>query len=106
MTLRTAYRHLPDIDAQVYVALYTAFLIYTDDVFHTNIDAVLYFNDRFVHGEPQADAAMDSFAELLHQIPKRNGRVVANMMITSTLNLVTALILEHETQGMPVSSIN
>ncbi|KII83917.1 hypothetical protein PLICRDRAFT_179951 [Plicaturopsis crispa FD-325 SS-3] len=100
----TAYAHLPDKEGQILMCLYTTFLIYLDDVFNEDIDTVREFNERFIHREPQGDEVLDNFADLLLQIPKYFGRVVANIMITSTLNLVTALLLEYETQGMALGS--
>lgn len=98
----TAYAHLPNESTRIFIALYTAFLIYLDDVFQKDVDRVSVFNDRFIQGQPQEDPVLDSFAALLHEIPNHYGRVVSNIMLTSTLNLVNALLLEHETQTMPV----
>ncbi|EIN06376.1 terpenoid synthase [Punctularia strigosozonata HHB-11173 SS5] len=98
----TAYAHYPRKDTQVMTCIYTAFLIYLDDKFQGDIDDVRYFNERFVLGEKQREPTLECFAQLLREMPLHYGRVVSNIMVTSTLNLVTALLLEHETQGMPL----
>ncbi|TFK38295.1 isoprenoid synthase domain-containing protein [Crucibulum laeve] len=99
----TAYSHLHKQDARIFIALYTAFLIYLDDIFQKDVGLVSEFNERFIHKRAQLDPVLDSFADLLYELPQHFGRVVSNIMVTSTLNLVTALLLEHETQDMTLS---
>jgi hypothetical protein len=99
----TAYAHLTNKSTQIFISLYTAFLIYIDDIFQYDIDAVREFNERFVLRKSQGDQVLDCFANLLLELPKHFSRVAANIMITSTLNLVTALLLEYETRGMAVN---
>ncbi|EDR03562.1 uncharacterized protein LACBIDRAFT_331339 [Laccaria bicolor S238N-H82] len=99
----TAYAHLDNKSTQIFIALYTAFLIYLDDVFQHDIELVYCFNERFILCQPQDDPVLDGFASLLREFPQHFGRVVSNIMTTSTLNLVTALLLEHETQNMKSS---
>ncbi|KAF8874411.1 isoprenoid synthase domain-containing protein [Infundibulicybe gibba] len=96
----TAYAHLTDKSAQIFISLYTSFLIYLDDVFQHDITAVKEFNERFIWNLPQRDPVLNDFANLLFGLPLYFERIVSNMIITSTLNLVTALSLEYETQGM------
>lgn len=98
----TSYAHLPDLTSRIIIALYTAFLIYLDDVFQHNIEGVREFNHYFIHGTHPSDPVLDSFAALLRELSQHWSRTVANLMVTSTLNLVTALLLEHEAQDMPV----
>ncbi|KAF8889652.1 isoprenoid synthase domain-containing protein [Infundibulicybe gibba] len=99
----TAYRHLTDQSTRIFIALYTAFLIYLDDVFRHDVSAISQFNDRFINQQPQGDAVLDSFANLLLECPQHFGRFASNMIVTSTLNLVTAMLLEYETCGMTLS---
>jgi len=101
----TAYAHLNNKSTQILIALYTAFLIYLDDVFQHDVELVYCFNERFILCQAQDDPVLDGFASLLHEFPQHFGRVVSNIMITSTLNLVTALLLEFETQDMKVRLI-
>ncbi|KAF8649384.1 hypothetical protein AX16_005825 [Volvariella volvacea WC 439] len=98
---RSAYGHLPNIDNQIYVSVYTAFLVYLDDVFNKDITLVRDFNEKFIANKPQANKTLDGFAHMLREdTPRLFHKVVSNIIITSTLNLVTALLLENETQGM------
>ncbi|KAF8520312.1 terpenoid synthase [Gautieria morchelliformis] len=98
----TAYAHLTDESIRLFISLYTAFLIYTDDVFQYQVDAVREFNERFVAQKPQQDPVLHSFANLLPEFSRHFSAVASNIMITSTLNLITALLLEHDTRGMAV----
>ncbi|KAF8882389.1 isoprenoid synthase domain-containing protein [Infundibulicybe gibba] len=100
----TAYAHLTNQSTRIFIALYTGFLIYLDDVFQNDIDSVSCFNNNFIQRLPQKDPVLDGFASLLHEFPQHFGRLVSNIMITSTLNLVSALLLEFETRNMTVSS--
>ncbi len=98
----TAYAHLDDQPTQIFIALYTALLIFLDDAFQEDVELVASFNSRFIRKEPQRHANLDVFAHLLHEMPSRFSSVAANIMVTSTLNLVTALALEHEMSSMMV----
>lgn len=100
-----AYAHIPDKSIRLYVCFYTAFLVYLDDMFENDIDAVKEFNNRFVAHKPQRHWILDHLAGFLLEMPKIFGDVVANMMTTSALNLITALLLEDELKGVPVGVI-
>lgn len=99
---RNAYCHQP-AHVQLYICFYTAFLVYLDDMFGNDIDAVQQFNHRFITRQPQANDLLDHFADLLLEMPAIFGTIVANMMTTSTLNLVTALSIENEFEAVKVS---
>lgn len=96
---RNAYLH-QSMEIQVYTCLYTAFLIYLDDMFERDITPVQEFNHNFVTRTPHKYRLLQHFDALLLEMPSIFGTVVANMMTTSTLNLVTALLLEAEMQGV------
>ena len=100
----TTYAHLENKSIQIIIALYTAFLIYIDDVHQNDVEGIYGFNERFVLCQPQDDPVLESLASLLRELPKHFGRVSSNMMISSTLNFVTSLILDYETKDMPVRS--
>jgi len=87
---------------QVYICLYTAFLVYLDDMFDNDIEAVKEFNHRFITRQTQRQEVLNHFAALLLDMPAIFGTVSANLMTTSTLNLVTALSLEYELKGVKV----
>jgi hypothetical protein len=98
----TGYAHLADESVQVLIALYTACAIFLDDMFKRDVEAVSLFNERFVRGAPQGNRVLDAFADIVLEVHRRFPRVVANIMVTSTLNGVNALLLEYETRNMPV----
>lgn len=96
-----AYHHQTR-DIQVFICFYTAFLVYLDDVFENDIEAVRPFNYRFITRQKQNDDLLDHFSELVLEMPQLFGTTEANLMTTSTLNLVTALIIEREFRTVKV----
>jgi hypothetical protein len=67
------------------------------------VEAVQEFNSRYAKNLPQKLKMLDDFAALLAEVHEIWPPIVANLIITSTLNLVTALLLERETAGMKIS---
>lgn len=102
---RNAYHHQPHA-IQVFICFYTAFLVYLDDMFEKDIAAVQEFNHLFVTGQRQATSLLDHFADLLLEMPVVFGPVEANIMTTSTLNLVTALLIEEEFANVKVKTFS
>ncbi|KAF5342848.1 hypothetical protein D9758_013356 [Tetrapyrgos nigripes] len=96
------YLHLKGTNIPTLIALYTAFLIYLDDVLCNDIEAVAEFNERLMAGKSQKNCMLDHFAALLSEFSAHFPRIVHNIMLSSTMNFVTALLLEKETQGMPM----
>jgi hypothetical protein len=96
-----AYAHTPR-DTQIFVSVYTTLLIYIDDTYSEDASGVQDFNTRLVLGQKQRDATLQCLADFIHEIPQRYGYIASNTMITSTLNLVTASLVEHKTKSMPV----
>ena len=99
----TAYAHLKTDDERVYIAMYTAFLIYIEDIFHKDMGIVQQFNSRFTLHQPKENAVLDALSNLLLEMPDRFDSIVANIMIASTLNLVTAALLEDQLESISVS---
>jgi hypothetical protein len=97
-----AYGHTAR-DTQTFVSVYTTLLIYLDDTYSDDASGIQDFNTRFVLGQKQRDPTLQCLAEFIHEIPQRYGYIASNTMVTSTLNLVTALLVEHKTKCMPVS---
>ncbi|KAF8957808.1 isoprenoid synthase domain-containing protein [Flammula alnicola] len=98
-----AYGHLESEATRVFISLYTAFLVYVDDAYQRDVQRVSVFNERFVLREPQEDPVLDGLADWLHEIPKHYERVAANIILTATLNLINASLLEFQTKGMQAS---
>lgn len=99
----TTYAHLQNKSTKILIALYTAFLIYIDDVYQHDVEGIGCFNERFISCQAQDDPVLDALGSLLREFHQHFGRAASNIMITSTLNFMTSLLLDHETQGMPVS---
>ena len=94
----TAYAHLENKSTRILIALYTAFLTYLDDAFQYHMERLYYFNQRFMLHQPHDDPVLDALSELLHELPEHFGHAASSMMMISTLNFMTALLLEYETQ--------
>ncbi|KAJ7706343.1 isoprenoid synthase domain-containing protein [Mycena rosella] len=99
----TGYSHLSNRSTRILIAIYTACGIYLDDVFKKDVEVVSLFNQRFFEHAPQGDPVLDCFAQVLLELGSHFERVVSNIMVTSTLNAVSALTLEASTQGMTMS---
>ncbi|KAJ6562396.1 terpenoid synthase [Mycena capillaripes] len=99
----TGYAHLPKRSTRILIAIYTACGIYLDDVFKDDVEAVSVFNQRFFEHAPQGDPVLDCFAQVLLELGDHFERVVSNIVVTSTLNAVTALTLEYKTKGMTMN---
>ena len=99
----TGYSHLRDEDVQIYIALYTSFLTYLDDVVLSHIDAVREFVPRFVARQPQQLKALDDLAALLLEMPRFHNAVSCNIILTSTLDFVSSLLIQYDILGVPVS---
>jgi hypothetical protein len=91
----TGYAHIPNRATRVLIAIYTACGIYLDDVFKSDVEAVSMFNQRFFEHAPQGDPVLTCFAQVLLELGDHFERVVSNIIVTSTLNAVTALTLEY-----------
>lgn len=63
---------------------------------------IYWFNQRFVRGKAHDNGILDALADILHQVPGLFQPVPFNLIITSTLDFVTANLLEHETESMQV----
>ena len=61
------------------------------------------FNERFVTGQKQADESLDGLDRLLRETNLHYHGIQASVILTASLNYVTSIILDFETQGMLVS---
>ncbi|KJA14331.1 hypothetical protein HYPSUDRAFT_80866 [Hypholoma sublateritium FD-334 SS-4] len=98
-----AYGHLENEATRIFMALYTAFLVYVDVAFVRDSRNVRVFTERFIRNEKQMDIVLDSLAQFLLEIPDHWEPVVASIILTATLNFITAPTLEYQTQGMTAS---
>ena len=98
----TAYAHLENEATRVFIALYTAFLVFVDDAYENDNAAVRVFTERFVRGEKQAEPLLDGMARVLQEISDHFEPVAAGIVLTGTLNFISSLTLDFQTQGMEV----
>ncbi|KAF9016891.1 terpenoid synthase [Hymenopellis radicata] len=101
-----AYGHVEEPSMRMYIAVYTAVLYYIEDIFGSEVTGLANFHSQFCSAESHGDAVLDFFASLLRSTYAYFDYVAANIIITSTLNFVTAMTLEHRTKDLklPVSA--
>ena len=87
----------------MFIALYTAFASCIDDTYAQDVTGVDSFNERFLTGIKQANELLDGFDRLLRETNLHYHGIQASVILTSTLNFITSIILDFETKGMPVS---
>ena len=101
----TAGRHLRHRPTQIWIALYASCNIFIDDVtdhFPKEMPNIYLFNDRFIRKEPQGNAILDAFADILRRASDLYRPIASHLITTSTLNFVTANLLKNETMSMKV----
>ncbi|TFK66368.1 terpenoid synthase [Pluteus cervinus] len=98
-----AFRHLPHQSTRVFIALFTALLVYIDDIFQYNIEDIKCFNERFVRHEPQGDALLDFYAQLCMEFQQHFNPFASKIMLTTSMDFVTAQLLEYSMEEMQLS---
>ncbi|KAL5522399.1 hypothetical protein ACEPAG_8415 [Sanghuangporus baumii] len=98
----TSYSHLRDESFKIYIALFTGFVAYLDDLFLSHIDAIREFVSRFVARQPQQIKVLDDFAALLLETPRFHNAVACNIILTSTLDYVSSLLIQYDVLGVPM----
>jgi hypothetical protein len=96
------YAHLKSRSTQVFIALYSAFLIWINDTHTRDAIGVDTFSERFVTGQQQANGGLDGFSRLLCETNFHYHGIQANVIITTSLNFLTSTILDFETRRMAV----
>ncbi|CAA7261255.1 unnamed protein product [Cyclocybe aegerita] len=99
----TAYAHLHNRDIQVFIALFTGFLVYLDDCVTHSVSGVDMFVERYISGQPQENDVLESLAFFLRGTYVHYTGIQANIIMTSTLNFITSVVLENKTQTMQPS---
>ncbi len=93
----TGYEH------QHYIALYTACILYVDDLGSRHLDAVTQFSRRFATGEKQLNPALDVLTDLLRQSYDLWPQIGADAIVSGTLEAVAAMYVECTTGNMPIT---
>ena len=98
----TAFAHLAP-GAKRYVALYTACMLYAEDLGARDPAPVVHFARRLVAGRPQLSPVFDRLAALLADAHRVWTDVGADAVISSTLDALSATLVEFATEEMPVA---
>ena len=77
-------------------------LIYFDDLTKTDTSSVREFHARFTSSRPQTHPLLDCYAELLRNAGNHFLPTCANLVVSSSLDFVTGLIVEYDHLKMPV----
>ncbi|KAG2058651.1 terpenoid synthase [Suillus hirtellus] len=100
-----AYGHLPDRATKIWLCLFTAVGICTEDLMMRaeHIVHVYRFNERFANCQPQGHPVMTALDELLREATCHYSSPVSNLIVTSALDFVSSNLLDNETKYMPIS---
>ena len=77
-------------------------LIYFDDLTRTDTSSVREFQARFISGQPQMHPLLDFYAVLLRSAWKHFLPSCANLVVSTSLDFVTGLIIDYDQQDKQV----
>ncbi|TFK39594.1 isoprenoid synthase domain-containing protein [Crucibulum laeve] len=102
-----AYSHLPNEEAKIFIALYTAFMSYLDDSCRDEkgVQRIRAFVERFSQNQPHKDEVLDNFASFLRDVFRHWKPLIATMILTATLNFFNSLVLDYETRTLKIDSL-
>lgn len=102
--MSNAYDHLPDRATKMWICLFTAVSTCIDDMMCRAEDLVhvYHFNQRFANCQPQGDPVLNALDGLLREVHHHYSAPVSNLIVTSSLNFMSSILLDNETQDMPV----
>lgn len=98
-----SYGHLPEPYLH-YAALYSCFFFYADDFAEKNPDRIKDFHLRFLRAQPQDDPVLDKYAEHLRNAYDLFPQVAANMIVSGSLEFLTATYIETTTKDLKLSN--
>ncbi|KAK0438995.1 isoprenoid synthase domain-containing protein [Armillaria borealis] len=100
----SAYHHVDSVNIKVYIAIYTAFVLYFGDAYPDDPDALVgvpKFTKHFASSEKQPTKMLDDFANILAEASQLFSEVTADFIVQATLRFMTALILEIKSKSEP-----
>ncbi|KAI0770508.1 terpenoid synthase, partial [Fomes fomentarius] len=97
----TTYGHTTP-EHRYFIALYTACLMYVDDLGERDLDAVMRFTGRFAKGEEQPDPVLNCLAGLLRRSHELWSQYGSDTIIAGTLDAVTAMYIEYTAQNLVI----
>ncbi|KAG7088709.1 hypothetical protein E1B28_012679 [Marasmius oreades] len=95
----TSYAHLPR-HHRVQIAVHTSFATALDDIFSHHHQRMESFNESFLKGVSQDDLILDGLAKALLNTSKYYSPIQSNLIVTSTLDFMTSLIMEVKIKKM------
>ncbi|KAG1808674.1 terpenoid synthase [Suillus subaureus] len=103
--MSNTYDHLPDRATKMWICFLTAVGMCIDDMMIRAEDLVhvYHFNERFVNCQPQEHPVLNALDGLLREVACHYSAPVSNLIITSSLNFVSSILLDNETKDMPIS---
>ncbi len=100
----TSYGHLESLPATLYIALHATLVTHIEDVYSDQPDLVNAFNHSFVMRLPQQTAVLQKLDDLLAETSKHFHAIQANLILTSTMNFMTSIAIEHGVNKLNVRS--
>ena len=94
-----------DRPRQVWMALYITANFFVDDLpsrFPSEIPNIYLFNARFIKNQEQGNAVLGALADIVRRAPNLFQPVLSNLITTSTLDFMTATLVDCETASMQV----
>ncbi|KAJ8594643.1 terpenoid synthase [Rhizopogon salebrosus TDB-379] len=88
-TFCPCYNYLPDRATKMWICLLTAVSTCVDDILNRGQDTI-------------GDPVLNAFDALIREAPRHYSPLVSNLVITSSLDFVSGLLLEHDTKGMQI----
>ena len=97
----TTYGHTTP-EHRFYIALYTACLMYVDDLGERDLDAVMKFTSRFAKGEEQPNPVLNRLSGLLRRAHELWTQYGADAIVAGTLDAVTAMYIEYTARDLVI----
>ncbi|KAG2069674.1 terpenoid synthase [Suillus decipiens] len=102
--MSNAFDHLPDRATKIWICFFTTLCVCIDDMTKAEDLAHVYcFNERFANCRPQDHPVMNALDGLLRETAYHYSALASNLIVTSSLNFMSSIVLDHETQDMPIS---
>ena len=97
----TAYGHTAP-EHRFFVARYTAYFLYADDIGQHHVEALKQFPRRFMNGEPQMNPILDRLVDLVKSAHELWTDVGTDAIIVGTLEAISGFYLEYATHDMVI----
>lgn len=100
------YAYLPDRATRMWICLFTILLISIDDMMDKGDDLVnMYsFYERFANKQSQGDPVLNALDGLLRDVVCYYPSPVSNLIVTSTFDFISSILLDNETKDMQIST--